>query len=77
MPILIGTGFCAYQSWLLDKGPFVEYGVHLCVGFVRFITWPWRRTEAPFVPNLFKDVFTGVESKRKKALLARCWSVAV
>ena len=24
--------------------------------------------EAPFVPNLFKDVFTGVESKRKKAL---------
>ena len=57
-----------YQSWLLDKGRSLNT-VSTYMRRIRHIyNLAVEANEAPFVPNLFKDVFTGVESKRKKAL---------
>lgn len=62
-----GTLLC-YQSWLLDKGRSLNT-VSTYMRRIRHIyNLAVEANEAPFVPNLFKDVFTGVESKRKKAL---------
>lgn len=64
-----------YQSWLLDKGRSLNT-VSTYMRRIRHIyNLAVEANEAPFVPNLFKDVFTGVESKRKKALRERCWIV--
>ena len=61
-----------YQSWLLDKGRSLNT-VSTYMRRIRHIyNLAVEANEAPFVPNLFKDVFTGVESKRKKAFLAAC-----
>ena len=57
-----------YQSWLLAKGC-ARNTVSTYMRRIRHIyNLAVEANEAPFVPNLFKDVFTGVESKRKKAL---------
>lgn len=57
-----------YQSWLLDKGRSLNT-VSTYMRRIRHIyNLAVEANEAPFVPSLFKDVFTGVESKRKKAL---------
>ena len=61
-----------YQSWLLDKGRSLNT-VSTYMRRIRHIyNLAVEANEAPFVPNLFKDVFTGVESKRKKALPLDC-----
>ncbi|MBV3304290.1 phage integrase SAM-like domain-containing protein, partial [Parabacteroides distasonis] len=57
-----------YQVWLLEKGRSLNT-VSTYMRRIRHIyNLAVEAGEAPFVPNLFKDVFTGVESKRKKAL---------
>ena len=57
-----------YQSWLLGGGRSLNT-VSTYMRRIRHIyNLAVEANEAPFVPNLFKDVFTGVESKRKKAL---------
>ncbi|MDB9089994.1 tyrosine-type recombinase/integrase, partial [Parabacteroides distasonis] len=57
-----------YQSWLLGGGRSLNT-VSTYMRRIRHIyNLAVEADEAPFVPNLFKDVFTGVESKRKKAL---------
>ena len=57
-----------YQSWLLGGGRSLNT-VSTYMRRIRHIyNLAMEAGEAPFVPNLFKDVFTGVESKRKKAL---------
>ncbi|WP_455629411.1 tyrosine-type recombinase/integrase, partial [Parabacteroides sp.] len=57
-----------YQSWLLSRG----CSMNTVSTYMRRIRHVYNLAveagEAPHVPNLFKDVFTGVESKRKKAL---------
>ncbi|WP_287619890.1 site-specific integrase [Parabacteroides sp.] len=59
-----------YQSWLLDKGCSLNT-VSTYMRRIRHIyNLAVEADGAPFVPNLFKDVFTGVESRRKKALPA-------
>ena len=65
-----------YQSWLLDKGRSLNT-VSTYMRRIRHIyNLAVEANEAPFVPNLFKDVFTGVESKRKKACKAlSCWTL--
>ena len=64
-----------YQSWLLDKGRSLNT-VSTYMRRIRHIyNLAVEANEAPFVPNLFKDVFTGVESKRKKRCRERCWIV--
>mgnify|MGYP000190578330 CR=1 FL=1 len=66
-----------YQSWLLDKGRSLNT-VSTYMRRIRHIyNLAVEANEAPFVPNLFKDVFTGVESKRKKRCRERCWSVCL
>lgn len=59
-----------YQFWLLDKG----LSWNTVSTYMRRIRHIYNLAvesgAAPFVPHLFKDVFTGVESKRKKALLS-------
>ena len=57
-----------YQAFLLNKGC-TWNTVSTYMRRIRHIyNLAVEANEAPFVPNLFKDVFTGVESKRKKAL---------
>mgnify|MGYP000842680696 FL=1 len=58
-----------YQAWLSKRGC-MRNTVSTYMRRIRHIyNLAVEANEAPFVPNLFKDVFTGVESKRKKALL--------
>ena len=57
-----------YQAWLSKRGC-MRNTVSTYMRRIRHIyNLAVEANEAPFVPNLFKDVFTGVESKRKKAL---------
>ena len=57
-----------YQAWLSKRGC-MRNTVSTYMRRIRHIyNLAVEADEAPFVPNLFKDVFTGVESKRKKAL---------
>lgn len=57
-----------YQSWLLSHGRSMNT-VSTYMRRIRHIyNLAVEANEALFVPNLFKNVFTGVESKRKKAL---------
>ena len=57
-----------YQSWLLDKGR----SLNTVSTYMRRIRHIYNLAvevgEAAYIPHLFKNVFTGVESKRKKAL---------
>lgn len=57
-----------YQSWLLAKGC-SRNTVSTYMRRIRHIyNLAVEADDAPYVPHLFKGVFTGVESKRKKAL---------
>ena len=57
-----------YQAWLLGKGCSLNT-VSTYMRRIRHIyNLAVEADEASFIPNLFKGVFTGVESKRKKAL---------
>mgnify|MGYP000709524137 CR=1 FL=1 len=78
MPILIRNRLLCYQSWLLDKGRSLNT-VSTYMRRIRHIyNLAVEANEAPFVPNLFKDVFTGVESKREEGVAARdAWSVCL
>lgn len=57
-----------YQSWLLAKGC-ARNTVSTYMRRIRHIyNLAVEVGEAAYIPHLFKHVFTGVESKRKKAL---------
>ena len=57
-----------YQSWLLAKGC-ARNTVSTYMRRIRHIyNLAVEVGEAAYIPHLFKNVFTGVESKRKKAL---------
>ena len=57
-----------YQSWLLPKGC-ARNTVSTYMRRIRHIyNLAVEVGEAAYIPHLFKNVFTGVESKRKKAL---------
>lgn len=57
-----------YQSWLLAKGC-ARNTVSTYMRRIRHIyNLAVEAGEATYIPHLFKNVFTGVESKRKKAL---------
>ena len=54
-----------YQSWLLDKGRSLNT-VSTYMRRIRHIyNLAVEANEAPFVPNLFKDVFTGVAAYKE------------
>ncbi|WP_455633308.1 phage integrase SAM-like domain-containing protein, partial [Parabacteroides sp.] len=57
-----------YQSYLLERG----CSWNTISTYMRRIRCIYNmaveRQEAPYIPYLFKGIFTGVESKRKKAL---------
>ncbi|WP_165157286.1 site-specific integrase [Parabacteroides sp. ZJ-118] len=57
-----------YQSWLLDRG----CSMNTVSTYMRRIRHIYNLAveagEAPYIPLLFKGIFTGVESKRKRAL---------
>ena len=56
-----------YQAFLLNKGC-TWNTVSTYMRRIRCVyTWRWRKGW-PLYPLLFKGVFTGIESKRKKAL---------
>ena len=57
-----------YQAFLLNKGCTWEHGVDLYASDPLCVHMAVEEGLAPYIPYLFKGVFTGIESKRKKAL---------